>query len=115
MVIPSAGTQPRVLAGTSKRELACRVGPVPLLPTRLEVPGHLCQGSAVSPKPVQVWCLLPQQAGEGGPGGAEHTWHPTHFCFGFYLIFSVWKSLLKENLSEQGELLQEQKSSLTAL
>lgn len=61
MVIPSAGSQPHVLAGTSKRELACKVGPVPLLTAGLEVLGHLCQGSAVSPKPVQVWCLLPQQ------------------------------------------------------
>lgn len=68
MVIPSAGSQPRVLAGTSKRELACKVGPVPLLTARLDIPGHLCQGSAVCPKPVQVWCLLPQQVSEMGQG-----------------------------------------------
>lgn len=114
MVIPSSGMQPHVLAGTSKRQLACRVGPVPLLTAVLEVPGQLCRGTAVCPKPVQVWCLLPQQVSEGGPAGAEHTWDPTNFCSGFYLTFSMWKSLLKENLSGKGKLLQEQKSSLTA-
>lgn len=87
MVIPSAGTRPRVLAGTCKRELACRVGPVPLLMATLEVPRHLCQNAGVCPKRVrEVWCLLPQQEGEDGPGlctsertgGAEPTLDPVH-------------------------------------
>lgn len=81
MVIPSAGTQPHVLAGTSKRELACKVGPVPLLTARLEVLGHLCQ-AVLCPKPVQVWCLLPQQVSEDGPGGKNT-------ISAFYLIFSI--------------------------
>lgn len=86
MVIPSAGTWPRILAGTCKRELACKVGPVPLLTAALEVPGHLCENAGVCPGRVQVWCLLPQQAGEDRPElcisewtrGAEPTLHPIH-------------------------------------
>lgn len=68
MVIPSTGTWPRVLAGTRKRELACKAGPIPLLTAALEVPGHLCQGTGVCSQRVLVWCLFPQQAGEDGPG-----------------------------------------------
>lgn len=54
MVIPSTGMQPHVLAGTCKRELACKVGPVPPLTATPEVPSmgvtNLCQGAGVCPR-----------------------------------------------------------------
>lgn len=97
MVIPSAGARPRVLAGTCKRELACKVGPVLLLTAVLEVPGHPCRGAGACPQRVRVWCLLPQQAGEDGPelcpgewtAGAEPAldWNPSMVWFLFDIFY----------------------------